>query len=414
MKIFKNKLIYLLLAIIIIPGVFLFKSELAIGQYNAVDEELRLLNDQIQGQRKQMESLQKQQEEYSRLIQSKAKEQSTLENQLEILDNRFKKSELEIQEAILELSKNNLEIKKVEIDIDNKNNEIEKEKLNIAALLKSLHKQGQSTPLEILLSNKSLSDFINQVTYLENISEELGDSVSILKQIKKDLETQEKTLKEKKEHLSILKEELENKKNILEGEIIYKDYILTQTKESEAEYKKLLEKAKRENDQAMAEIASLEKTVREKLASKKDGDGLEELTSDFAWPVTKNITTAQFHDPSYPFRNSIGEHSGVDIRATQGSTLRATASGYVARVKFDGSTAYSYIMIIHGSGYSSVYGHISAVSVQEDEYVVQGQIIGKTGGAPRTVGAGSFSTGPHLHFEIRKNGIPFNPLNYLP
>ena len=71
-------------------------------------------------------------------------------------------------------------------------------------------------------------------------------------------------------------------------------------------------------------------------------------------------------------------------------------------------------MIIHDDVYSSVYGHVSAVSVKEDEYVSQGQVIGKTGGAPRTPGAGPFSTGPHLHFEIRKNGLPVDPLNYLP
>ncbi len=149
------------------------------------------------------------------------------------------------------------------------------------------------------------------------------------------------------------------------------------------------------------------------MAQKKD-NGLGDTLSGWSWPVPKNTITSTFRDPSYPFRKSIGEHSGVDIRAAQGTTLRAAASGYVARVKFDGSTAYSYIMIIHADNFSTVYGHVSGVSVSADEYVTQGQIIGKTGGAPRTVGAGPFSTGPHLHFEIRKNGIPVDPLNYLP
>ena len=111
---------------------------------------------------------------------------------------------------------------------------------------------------------------------------------------------------------------------------------------------------------------------------------------------------------------SIGEHSGIDIRAAQGTTLRAAAAGYVARVKYDGSTNYAYIMIIHADGFSTVYGHVSAVSVSQDDYVSSGQVIGKTGGTPRTAGAGAFSTGPHLHFEVRKDGIPVNPLDYLP
>jgi len=313
----------------------------------------------------------------------------------------------------LEVSKNNLEIKKIEIDIENKNEQIETNKEHISALLKLLYKEDQTSPLEILLLNDSLADFINQVTYLENTSEGIKDSLTSLKQVKTEMEEQQKILAEKQTKLDELKKELENKQNILEGEVTNKEYILSETAQSEKQYQQLLAEAKKQNDQAMADIASLEKTVRQKLAQRTNGDQLETVTS-FAWPVTKNTITTTFHDPDYPFRKSIGEHSGIDIRSAQGNTLRATASGYVARVKYDGSTNYAYIMIIHDDNYSSVYGHVSSVSVSADEYVVQGQVIGTTGGTPRTAGAGPFTTGPHLHFEIRKDEIPVNPLTYLP
>ena len=130
------------------------------------------------------------------------------------------------------------------------------------------------------------------------------------------------------------------------------------------------------------------------------------------WPVPRNTITSYFHDPDYPFRN-IFEHPAIDIRAGQGTVLKAAASGYVARVKEGVGGSYGYIMLIHGDGLSTVYGHVSKIYVEEDEYIVQGQTIGLTGGLPGTPGSGALTTGPHLHFEVRLNGIPVNPLNYL-
>ena len=413
-----NKKIVKLFFFLLFIGLFLNSSSFAFGQSNAqIDKEIQDLNSQIESQRKQLELIQKNQKEYSDLIKSKSEEKDSLQNQLDILDSRFKKAELETEEVKLEISKNNLEIKKIAIDIDNNSDKIDKDKNRIENLLKFLYKQNKTTPIEIVLLNNSITDFINQVQYLEDTNRELGDSLKSLKETKELLENQEKTLKEKETKLVSLKEELARKQMILEGELESKTFLLDQTKESEVEYKRLLALAKKEQDRASGEILSLEASVRERLAekSKDEGTDINNFSdSGFSWPVTKNVITSTFHDPSYPFRRSIGEHSGIDIRSAQGSTLMAAASGYVARVKFDGTTAYSYIMIIHGDGYSTVYGHVSAVTVKEDQYVTQGQVIGRTGGAPRTVGAGAFSTGPHLHFEIRKDGIPINPLPLLP
>lgn len=70
-------------------------------------------------------------------------------------------------------------------------------------------------------------------------------------------------------------------------------------------------------------------------------------------------------------------------------------------------------MIIHANGLSTVYGHVNKIFVSEGDFVVQGDPIGASGAMPGTCGSGPFTTGPHMHFEVRLNGIPVDPLGYL-
>lgn len=385
----------------------------AIGQYGSLDDEITTLNQKIENQKKQIENLRVKQQEYQTKIIEKQRDRVNLSNQLEILDNHLAKAQLDIESVNLEIDKTSLEIKKIEIDSANIDKEIELQKQHIGNLLRLVYKNDQLSVLEMLLLNNSLSEFLNQAKYLENTNQELMDSVAGLKDDKDRLDSNKAALNGKNSELLALKDKLEEKKGNLQYEQENKTSILEQTRSSEKEYQSLLMQAKREQDQAAAEIASAEQLIRQKM-SQKDKNRLNNGNNTIAWPVPSHIIMATFHDPDYPYRNIIGEHPAVDIRAKQGTTITAAADGYVAKVKFEGNKNYAYIMIIHGNGLATVYGHVSAVYVTTDQYVTQGQAIGRTGGTPGGIGSGGFSTGPHLHFEVRLNGLPVNPQNYLP
>jgi len=413
----KNKKIFIYIIIFCIVSCTFFVSKniaTVSGQTDdAFNAEINLLNQQIQSQKQQLESLTKKQKEYAQSIAAKQAEKNTLSSQLSLLSQKVKQTELEIEKNNLSITKTNLEMQKINLDILYINGDIEAQKNKIAKLLRMVYKQDQVSSLEVLLLNESISEFLKHSKYLENANAELRQNLSKLQYNKEKLDEAKITINEKSEELKDLKLSLETKKAKLEYDQSQQIYLLEETKESEKNYQDLLKEAKRQATQAEAEISGLEKTIRNRM-DKKDKDRLDGSDSTINWPISGRYITASFHDPDYPFRRIIGEHSGLDLRSPQGNPVYAAADGYVARVKFDGSTAYAYIMLIHNDGLSTVYGHVSGVNVQADQYVVKGQLIGKSGGAPGRPGSGPFSTGSHLHFEVRKNGIPVNPLDYLP
>ena len=408
-----KKIIKLIIPILFL-GLFLnMSSNFSYGQTTDAEDnqEVKQINKDIQDKKDRIKKMQDQQAVYEGLIKQKQGEKASLNNQLAILENRLAKAALDIESTQTEIDRTSLEIDKVNFEIKDKDKQILSQKEHIAAVVRLMQQQDDKSTLEILLLNGALNDFISQIKYLEDINKEIGQSLETLKQYKKDLAGKQKDLNGKKREFSGFKAELEGKKIGLASEQQNKVYILDQTKYSEREYQRLLKSAKQEQQQAEADIVNLEKIARAKL-SKIAGKKLEFNDAGFIWPVPRNMIMAYFHDPDYPFRY-IFEHPAVDIRAGQGSNLRAAASGYVAIAKNAGK-GYSYIMIVHGNGLATVYGHVSRIYVQADEYVVQGQTIGLSGGMPGTSGAGSLTTGPHLHFEVRLNGVPVNPLEYLP
>ena len=134
------------------------------------------------------------------------------------------------------------------------------------------------------------------------------------------------------------------------------------------------------------------------LALSSTGDGT------YGWPLDGGEISSFYGLRADPFGGGSEYHSGLDIAADFGAPVKAAAAGTVTAAGLNGGYG-RFISIDHGSGMSTAYGHMSALAVTVGQQVSRGQVIGY-------VGSSGYSTGPHLHFEVRENGQTENPLQF--
>lgn len=377
----------------------------------AISSDILNMADSLTDKKQQLKTIEDTLNDYKQKIAEAQKSSVTLKNQIELLNDQIKKTELEIQEADLKTNQLDSDIADLNSDINNAKKNIDLQKDVVAYYFRELQRIKSASPLEIFLLQPSFSNFFGEMQNTEAIGNNLAASIGKLKAVQSDLEKSQNDLKDKKDQILKLKKDSENKKAKLEAQKTSKTFLIGETFASEAKFQALLIQTQKDQQDLDAEISRLENAVKDKL---KQNDLFPNGSVVLTWPVPKNEITTYFHDPDYPYRFILGEHSGLDIRTAQGTPIAAPAPGYVLKVR-DSQTwrDYSYVVIAHAGGISSVYLHLSKVYVKPDTYVARGQIIGLSGGTPRTAGAGLFTTGAHLHFEIRANGIPVNPLDYM-
>lgn len=378
---------------------------------DSLSKEINQLDSTIKQKRSQLEALKNKQAEYQKALQKNQAAKLSLQTQLENIESSSAQTQVKLDQARIDMETTNLEMQKVGLQIRQQDEKISQNKGSLGSALKLLSQEDDKSQLEILLLNDHLTDYISQLRYLEDLNGKIADSVNGLRLAKGELEDNNKKLEESREKLRTLRQELESQQVTLAEAKDSKSYLLEETKNSESEYQKLIDDFRRQQSAASNDVLSLEKTLRDKINSQA-GQGKPALSySGFIWPISSRRVTAYFHDPSYPFL-AIMQHSAIDIGTPQGTPIKAPASGYVGRAK-DGGMGYSYIMLLHGNDLATVFGHVSKIYVKDDEYVTQGQVIGLSGAMPGTPGAGPFTTGPHLHLEVRLKGVPVNPLGYF-
>lgn len=428
---FKNRLISLIVVSTLLwSGFFIVSAKMILAQETPADEEtitdaeepaepdppvepsadetiIADLNEQIKKQQDKIDALAEQINQHKENIKNAQNQTASLQNQIYILNNQIAKTNLDIKAKEEQAKIAELESEKIKIQIEENGLVIQKDKEQLSSFLRRLDRYDEKGYLTIILGNKSFSEFFDQIKYLDNIRKDLQKTVNRVQENNIKLAEQKKILDQKREELADLLNKLDSQKFSLDSQKQTKSYIVSETKQSEIKFQNLLAELKKEQASANTQIINLERQLRDELEKK----GGEEKFNSFGevsliWPTSSRRLTCYFHDPEYPFRYMF-EHSGIDIGIGQGTPVMAAETGYVAKVSTGTKWYGNYVMIIHNNNLSTLYAHLSGINVKPDQYVIRGQVIGASGNT-------GFSTGPHLHFEIRSNGIPVNPLSYLP
>lgn len=383
-------------------------ASFAFAQDEPTSAEIDKVNEQITEKRAQINQLNNRIDEYRDSIKDLQGKQVTLENELGLFENQIAKAELDIATTALEIDTIGLEIEMVNQQISAQELQLTKQKDLLESVIFEMYKADDISSMQIVFGTENFSDVFDHLQYLESTNEKLSGVVKDTIKIKDTLEFSRDDKENKADILKETKEKLRSKRLALEGQMTAQEVLISETSMSEAQFQSLVLELKQEQQYVNQQVAALQRSLEQRLYDMDDiGD-----SSVMIWPADPSYRgiSAYYHDPTYPYRH-LFEHSGVDIPAPQGSPLIAAAPGYVAWAK-TGRSYGNYVMIVHTNGRATLYAHMSKMYVEADQFVNRGEVIGLSGGMPGTQGAG-LSTGPHLHFEVRQDGIPVNPLDYL-
>jgi murein DD-endopeptidase MepM/ murein hydrolase activator NlpD len=167
------------------------------------------------------------------------------------------------------------------------------------------------------------------------------------------------------------------------------------------------EEEKRKSEAEYDRLLAISDNIKSMLQGMESASAMPSSggNGSFVWPCSGTITS-YFGWRVHPIFGTRKYHSGMDIGVDYGTPIHAAAAGVVIYSGWMGGYGYA-IMIDHGGGLVTIYGHNSSLSVGEGQRVSQGQVVALAGST-------GYSTGPHCHFEVRLHGEVTEPLNYLP
>ncbi len=393
--------------------------------------------------------------EYAERLKEISEKQAELDEQIESAQDGIE-AEAEKQQAILEKIKSvnekievlNSYMTDLEIEISTNTKNLEEKKQEIddgisdfKKRLRALYLAGDEGYTSVLLNAEDFFDVLMRMELITRVADHDNTLIDNLVQLKNEYEAQQEELEAKQAEYDTQYEELTSQKEVLDE--LYnsskevKEQLEQEREELEAQNQKYLEERQQfetslsdilktsygnSSDETMREAAELAANSALESLYKYYSDleeaggeiGEDECTYNFSWPVPGN----------YYISSGVGErwgsyHTGLDITGSHGTEIHASESGTVLKINTTCTHDYgktescgcgggygNYIIIDHGNDFITLYGHLTEVDVEVGDTVKQGDVIGK-------MGSTGYSTGNHLHFEIRYQGYFLNPASYV-
>lgn len=348
--------------------------------------------------------LQKQQKEFQNQIQDYGEQLTGVQGeltenleQIQKLDEKITDTEKEIEEFNKKIEKLTKNIKNLDERLKVATDKYNKQKKLLETRLVAMYESGESEYLDVLVSSTSMSDFVSSYFLISEIASYDTQLLNEVDEKKQIIEMANERLSENLEQLSIIKKNKETNSKILQNTKTLRENYISKLSDKEKDIQTKIDEYNTQFSQVNREILEI---------ALSSGMYTDYIGGVMAWPVPGHtLITSPYSMRVHPITGVYKLHTGVDISAPIGADFIATADGVVTKANYNGAYG-NMVMIDHGGGISTLYAHGSEILVQVGQVVKRGEPVLK-------VGSTGYSTGPHAHFEVRINGVPTNPMDYI-
>jgi len=268
----------------------------------------------------------------------------------------------------------------------------------IKSRIQQIYKTQRKGFLELLLTSSDINMFFDRLHFESIIMQEDYKRMQDARQKAEEIARLEQAIAVEQRSLDKSRKVLIAQQKAIKNDIAYNKKMINKLRTNRAYYE-------RSEDELARQSASLESMLASRSPSMSSGI---KVTTGFIRPVGGPITSP-FGYRIHPIFKTRKFHSGIDIGAAMNTPIKASNTGKVIMAGWYGGYGKVIIIdhgVVRGQPITTLYGHLNTISVSQGQYVKQGQIIGR-------VGTTGYSTGPHLHFEVRVKGQVRNPLNYI-